>query len=447
MENKLNCEIVRDLLPSYADDLTGSTTNKALEEHLANCEDCSRALKRMKEPEAPASAPAPEVDYLKKMRRRGRATSLIAGIVLMLLGISIITFKVFYIGTQTNADEISCSVSASGNTLYVGGTLTSSLAVSRITFSDSSGIVHMKIYAAPKFFFNSGKFDKTYTASSEIKQVRIDDMIVWDNGSAIDRTASQLFAAVNPYVGNAPSNERIAAILGIRDQLGSYKSELQTEAEPYGWTLKLEAPIEAEDENSAKDIMTADSYAMLATIGNLGYVTWSYSTAAGEREYTVTARDAGAYAGQDIKSIADSAAQLQTLIESLSIKWSGTRELLQEQGSFQLKIMNHSDDNVSELRINYYLNGKLAGSSSCLNANNSPIKSGDDASFEFTPENFPSGTSAIALSGFSFDLSVIDSKGNKTVVCRDMKVQAKYAWTFFFSLTGNKADGFVLNAG
>ena len=39
-----------------------------------------------------------------------------------------------------------------------------------------------------------------------------------------------------------------------------------------------------------------------------------------EQEYTVTAEDAAAYAGGDIKACAKSASQLQTLLESLGIK-------------------------------------------------------------------------------------------------------------------------------
>lgn len=87
--------------------------------------------------------------------------------------------------------------------------------------------------------------------------------------------------------------------------------------------LKLENPIVQEEESAARDIMTADSYAMLAVIGNLRYVTWQYDTPAGCQEYTVTVEDATAYAGQDIKLLADSASQLQTLLQRLSVKWSG----------------------------------------------------------------------------------------------------------------------------
>ena len=40
---KLNCAIVQDLLPLYADDLCSDETTEAVRAHLAECDDCRRA--------------------------------------------------------------------------------------------------------------------------------------------------------------------------------------------------------------------------------------------------------------------------------------------------------------------------------------------------------------------------------------------------------------------
>ena len=42
MSDKLRCEIVQDLLPSYVDGLTSDETNEAVKDHLADCEMCIR---------------------------------------------------------------------------------------------------------------------------------------------------------------------------------------------------------------------------------------------------------------------------------------------------------------------------------------------------------------------------------------------------------------------
>lgn len=183
MDKRLDCEIVRDLLPSYVDGLTSSITDKTLEEHLADCTDCTAALQRMKEPEAQEVPPAAEVDYLKKVRSHMKRTSLLIGIGLMLLGMSLLSYRYFYVGSEASATEVACHVIVDGDTVSLSGTLTASgMGVSRVSFSDSSGMVQFKVYTAPKAFFNSGDFSETYTALSAIGQVRIDDRIIWENG-------------------------------------------------------------------------------------------------------------------------------------------------------------------------------------------------------------------------------------------------------------------------
>lgn len=321
MDKKLDCAIVRDLLPSYVDGLSSDITNQAIEEHLGGCPDCAEALRRMREPEVKMEPPAPEVDYLKKVRRRSTGRSLIIGIVLMLIGMTLIFFRIFYVGSAADASDVACHVTVEGDTVTVSGTLTSSgLGISRMTFSDSNGMVQVKVYTALKAFWNSGEFSESYTAGGDVGQVRIDDLILWENGKTISNTAARLFRAMNPFVGNMPSNSKIAAILGVSDQFGPFTNELQTTTEPYGWTLFLETDIPQDEEHTMQDSMAADSYVMLATIGNLSYVTWEYQVDGNKREYTVTAEDAAAYAGGDIKVCAQSASQLQTLLESLGIK-------------------------------------------------------------------------------------------------------------------------------
>ena len=48
MKINLPCEIVRDLLPSYIDELTSEMSTKAVDEHLKECENCQDILGEMK---------------------------------------------------------------------------------------------------------------------------------------------------------------------------------------------------------------------------------------------------------------------------------------------------------------------------------------------------------------------------------------------------------------
>lgn len=71
--NELRCEIVRDLLPLYAEGLTSEVTSHAVEEHLAGCEECSGIYAGMKS-DMSASLPKPaekkHINFLKRLHSR-----------------------------------------------------------------------------------------------------------------------------------------------------------------------------------------------------------------------------------------------------------------------------------------------------------------------------------------------------------------------------------------
>jgi len=89
---KLPCEIVEDLLPTYADGLTGTVTNQAVEEHLRDCNTCRDKYRAMKAPGdyAAEEEEKKEIDYLKKTRKH---TAL--KIVLAVLGTLLLAFVCF----------------------------------------------------------------------------------------------------------------------------------------------------------------------------------------------------------------------------------------------------------------------------------------------------------------------------------------------------------------
>lgn len=45
----MKCEIIRDLLPSYIDELTSAESNREIEAHMQSCPGCSRYLQEMRE--------------------------------------------------------------------------------------------------------------------------------------------------------------------------------------------------------------------------------------------------------------------------------------------------------------------------------------------------------------------------------------------------------------
>ena len=47
MSQKIPCEVVRDLLPSYIDELTSEVTNRIVRDHLEGCEECRKVYGSM----------------------------------------------------------------------------------------------------------------------------------------------------------------------------------------------------------------------------------------------------------------------------------------------------------------------------------------------------------------------------------------------------------------
>lgn len=70
MGQRLECDTVRDLLPVYIDKMTSEATNRAIEEHLDGCRECSAVLEQMQRP-IPAET-APEVKDFKKFLRKSK---------------------------------------------------------------------------------------------------------------------------------------------------------------------------------------------------------------------------------------------------------------------------------------------------------------------------------------------------------------------------------------
>ena len=73
MSQKIPCEVVRDLLPSYIDELTSEVTNRIVKDHLERCEECRKIYSAMTGSltgEEEKFREQGEIDFLRKNRRR-----------------------------------------------------------------------------------------------------------------------------------------------------------------------------------------------------------------------------------------------------------------------------------------------------------------------------------------------------------------------------------------
>lgn len=67
---RLNCDIVRDLVPSYLENICSESSEKAVEAHLSECADCFKYVQSMRETTIEGGQVyLKEMDHMKKIRR------------------------------------------------------------------------------------------------------------------------------------------------------------------------------------------------------------------------------------------------------------------------------------------------------------------------------------------------------------------------------------------
>ena len=91
---KISCNIIRDLLPLYAEDLASDDTRALVEEHLCDCTECTGILESMKQKTPVPVETTPEsLNKVKKIIRRKRILSVMAALLtLITLASAVLTY-------------------------------------------------------------------------------------------------------------------------------------------------------------------------------------------------------------------------------------------------------------------------------------------------------------------------------------------------------------------
>lgn len=92
MKSKIPCDLIKDLLPLYVDELTSETTDKEVELHVSECENCNKSLQLMKNPDVTIPEDEEkEIKFLEKNRRVNRmvvmATFAVSAILIAIISI------------------------------------------------------------------------------------------------------------------------------------------------------------------------------------------------------------------------------------------------------------------------------------------------------------------------------------------------------------------------
>ena len=447
--NRIDCEVVQDLFPSYIEGLTSEKTNAVIGEHLVGCEKCSKVLAAMRGSvsDTPDISPKEkqEIDFLKKNRKRNRRIIFgsIAGALLLIL--AVIVLRVFVIGTKNDPNWSAMNLNVVDNELNFTAVPTGSgTAIASLDFTEEDGVITVQartVFVSP---FHNGPLNGSYTASETIQEVRIGSRIIWSDGATVSALASELFATRHDYIGDMPANNRTANALSLGSFLGAFTNELETAAEPYGWKILLSEDIPSAKLAQKEQDMDAFGRVIVGLIGNLDHVTFVYRSEGVEKSRMITAEEASAFLGEDIKNCGKDIRTLDLLIQktglSLYAFWDGEESASQEDAC--LRIKNLSDTEILEVGEAFYINGQLRSSGGGIHADETPYTIGDTFYLSFSEVDFGGNWSADDLLEIAISFKTPDGKTIETA--EKIRVSDATGMIYDFLLTGNEKDGYRL---
>ena len=445
--NKIPCEVIRDLLPSYIDELTSETTNRLIREHMENCADCRTVYASMRLPEGEPERniqEQKEIDFLKKNKKRNRRIVLgsIAGALLLIA--LVLCMRVFLIGNSDERQWDAANLQIEGNNLSFEAVPTGSAsAIAGLTFTEEDGVVSVKarsVLASPLY---PGNCHGEYAASEEIREVRIGDRIIWSEGATVSAQAAQLFETRHDYVGDMPANQRTADAMSMSAYLGTYQNELETEKEPYGWKITLLNEIKEATLAQKEQDMDAFGRVLIGLIGNLDHVSFVYHTAKGEITRTITAADATDFLGEDIKSCATNIRTLDTLLQKsgLNLYVRPAEEADAAQNEHWIQVINESDIEIQSFEHSCYRNGELCSSGGGMNADNTAVGAGQSIWLHVQELDF--GGSQTGSDILEIALSFQTTSGEKIEMPERIRVTLEPGKISCFRLTGSKEEGYT----
>ena len=108
---KISCDVMRDLLPLYAEDMVSADSRKIVEDHLRGCPSCVKALNELQEPVMDITTELHGMELVKK-KIRTRRNLAVGTAVLLIISILLSVFAYLTVPVLLTAEEAIESVTA-----------------------------------------------------------------------------------------------------------------------------------------------------------------------------------------------------------------------------------------------------------------------------------------------------------------------------------------------
>jgi hypothetical protein len=171
MNERYNCDVIRDLLPGYIDNILSDTGSELVKNHIGECEECHKIYTEMEEGIGKDDLSAYDtiaVDVLKKIRRRMNRLKITIGILVCILFIFLLfaALKIYVIGTPLGTGYMTISDTAyneeTGQLTVNGKINLYSFHVSKVVWEEDKNdpnIVNVIVYYAETIPFAKNKTD------------------------------------------------------------------------------------------------------------------------------------------------------------------------------------------------------------------------------------------------------------------------------------------------
>lgn len=103
---KMECDVIRDLLPLYAEKIASPATNALVEQHLAECPDCRAQLEQMEQPlpVQPELQPEAPLENIRRTLRKKSIRTAAAAVLTALCAVGLV-FWMGNLSTPVTAEE------------------------------------------------------------------------------------------------------------------------------------------------------------------------------------------------------------------------------------------------------------------------------------------------------------------------------------------------------
>lgn len=321
MKNKLDCCVVEDLLPLYNEDLVSEKTKKQVEEHLNSCSSCHKKWESMQENvQNSFDTDQKDIDYLKTIRKKTKHQKIFVSL-FSIFTIIIIGLGFYFKGSEASFEDINYQIqeSETGDILLAIKPISSSQRIVRTLIMHQDQDVVIKVYTSPILFFKQKVKVYAIGSKDQIQKMTLGKSNLWENKKIISTRANLLYQAKNNYIGDISADLKLAGILEIDKQFGTFTSHLQTDDEPYGWEIHFSQSFDLINQSYEYEKMERNAYMLLALIDSLDYVEWHMFYGQQEYTYSISKEDASQFCQKDIKDFGENVYDLQCLLDLLKM--------------------------------------------------------------------------------------------------------------------------------